>query len=462
MVNQVGSALAHIVVVAATRRLELALPEHLPLVSMLPMVLRQAGEETSDGQQYGGWTLRRTDGSALDLARSLAAQQVRDGEILHLAPQRTEWPELAYDDVVDVIAAGATRRGRAWTAPATRLAGLVCAVAALLTGLGVVLLAGEPGWIGGGAALATSVALMLTGMVLSRALADSISGTVLATLGLPYAFVGSMLLPGGDGQQWSIGAPHFLLGFAGLLLAGVIGYLAVGDGSRVFVAGIVASLCGLLGGALSVWTLDGPQAAAVVVSLVTLLLSAMPLLAVQLAKMPLPAVPRTAEDLLRDDPQPSQAVVRQATVRADEIFTGLVFGIAAVTVAGLIMLTMAGTVGTLLLTGIVAGACLLRARLLVTVRHRVPLLVAGVTGLALIPLLAAASAPAVVRLAVLLPLLVLVAALTVTAGLTYSRRPPSPRLARLGDTLDIVLQLAVIPVTCSVLGLYGFMRALNG
>jgi hypothetical protein len=97
-----------------------------------------------------------------------------------------------------------------------------------------------------------------------------------------------------------------------------------------------------------------------------------------------------------------------------------------------------------------------------TVRHRVPLLAVGLVGLALLPLVGAADAGTVLRVLAVLPVAVVAAGFSVSAGLAYSRRAPSPRLARLGDILDILLQLAVVPVACSVLGLYAFMRALNG
>ncbi|TBL27532.1 type VII secretion integral membrane protein EccD, partial [Verrucosispora sp. SN26_14.1] len=66
------------------------------------------------------------------------------------------------------------------------------------------------------------------------------------------------------------------------------------------------------------------------------------------------------------------------------------------------------------------------------------------------------------RVLAVLPVALVAAGLAAAAGLAYSRRPPSPRLARLGDVCDILLQLAIVPVACSVLGLYAFMRAING
>jgi len=52
--------------------------------------------------------------------------------------------------------------------------------------------------------------------------------------------------------------------------------------------------------------------------------------------------------------------------------------------------------------------------------------------------------------------------MTIAAGATYSRRPPSPYLGRAADVLDTLMVVAVVPVACAVLGLYGRARGLLG
>jgi len=461
VVTQAGTGLARIAVVAPTRRIDLALPEHLPLVGLLPAVLRQADENPSDGTADGGWALRRTNGSTLDLNRTLAAQQVRDGETLHLLPRRTEWPELAYDDLMEAIAAGARRRGLPWTPAATRLTGLLTGAVLLLLALVAVVTAGGTGVAAGAALLGTAAVLVAVGVLLSRAMADSLAGAVLAALALPYAFVGGAVALAGGEPVTELGAPHLLVGSAALTLTGVLGMLGVGDAGRVFVAAIVTGVSGTTGAVLAVGPLDGPRAAAVLVAAVTLLLPALPLISVRAGKLPMPALPRTAEDLVRDDPQPDRAEIYRATARADEVLTGLMFGTAVVAAAGSAVLTFSATVGAVLLVAVVTAGQLLRARLVSTIRHRVPLLAGGLVGVGLLTLIGTGGMAAGTRLA-LLPVVLLVVALVLAAGMVYSRRPPAPRLARLGDGLDVVLQLAVVPVACAVLGLYGFMRAING
>ena len=46
------------------------------------------------------------------------------------------------------------------------------------------------------------------------------------------------------------------------------------------------------------------------------------------------------------------------------------------------------------------------------------------------------------------------ALITVVAGATYSRKPPSPYLGRAADLFDTLVVVSVIPVACAVVGLY--------
>lgn len=115
--------LARVTISSPQRRVDVALPDAVPLAELLPDLLQHAGVGLADdGERHGGWLLRRGDGTTLSTTTGLAGQEVRDGAVLHLVPARSSWPELEFDDVVDAIAAGARRQGVAWSPPATRAA----------------------------------------------------------------------------------------------------------------------------------------------------------------------------------------------------------------------------------------------------------------------------------------------------------------------------------------------------
>src|SRR4029453_1287333 len=110
------AGLARVTISAPQRRVDVALPEHVPLAELLPEVLRHAGEgQADDGERHGGWLLRRPARGPPVTPQGLFPKGVRDGEVLHLVPARDDWPELEYDDVVEAIADGARRRGTVWT-----------------------------------------------------------------------------------------------------------------------------------------------------------------------------------------------------------------------------------------------------------------------------------------------------------------------------------------------------------
>jgi hypothetical protein len=119
------------------------------------------------------------------------------------------------------------------------------------------------------------------------------------------------------------------------------------------------------------------------------------------------------------------------------------------------MLALAGS-GTLtgrLLALAGAATLQLRARLFPSYAQRVPLIAGGMTGLAVLVLGAAVSASNTGRLLILGGVL-LIAAVTLLAGLAYSRERPSPYIGRIGDVVDVLVIMALIPLACAATGVF--------
>jgi type VII secretion integral membrane protein EccD len=472
------TGLARVTISAPQRRVDVALPEHVPLAELLPEVLRHAGEGLADdGERHGGWLLRRTDGAALATAQGLFPQGVRDGEVLHLVPARAEWPELEYDDVVEAIAEGARQRGATWSGSSTRTASLIAGAVLLAVGL-VAILSDGPGWsdaafVGLGVALALAVA----GVTASRAYGDARAGAALGACALPYAFAGGVVLLAGDPVgvvapvSW-VGGPQLLTGSVALLLVAALGAVGVAAYARVFVAGATV---GLIAGLTAVvgFVTSAAGAAAVLLSLLVCGVGVLPLLAIRFGKMPTPPVtlPSGADaaegftgtgsgglDAARE--RPDRATVFAAVGRTEELLTGMLLGHAVLTAGAVVVLAVAGGTAARILIAISATALLLRSRLFVTVRQRVPLMTAGLVGVAALGLDLIGSASVETLLAVSVGT-VFLALVTVVAGATYSRRPPSPYLGRAADVLDVLVVVSVIPVACAVIGLYGRVADLS-
>jgi type VII secretion integral membrane protein EccD len=454
----VGPDLARVTVATPRRRVDVALPGSAIVADLLPQLLALAGDGLADdGEAHGGWTLRRSTGEPLDAVRSLAAHGVRDGEVLHLVPRRTDWPEVAYDDIVEVIASGARRTGRAWDAVATRRCGLAVTSVTLLLGLVGLATAGRPTVTT--AAVAAGVAAVLTalGVVLSRALSDAGAGGVVGACALPYAFVAGAFAAA-PGVR--VGAPGVLFGSAALLVVAAVGLVGVAAGLRVYVAGVFAGVAGLVGATLSLAGVSVAGAVAVVVTVAIGALPGYPPISVWLGRVPVPVMPARPEEILKERTLPGRDDVFSAVARANELLTGAATGTALVSAAGGAVLVWSARPVSVALALTAAVALLLRGRLFAAPAQRVPLLAAGavVLGLGLVAWMAHASG-ATGRFAAAVATLV-VAAVVLTASLVYSRRPPSPRAGRLADILDVLAVLALVPLACGVAGLFeGIARA---
>jgi type VII secretion integral membrane protein EccD len=446
--------------------MDVALPEGVAVAELLPGLLRAAGEELADeGQEHGGWVLRRPDGALVDPARSLSAAGLRDGEVLHLVPRQEDWPELDYDDVVDAVADGARAHSRSWAPADTRRAGLTVTSVAVLVALLLGLSAGWSGrdWTAPGAgALLLAVVLTVLAVAASRALGDTTTATVLGVLALPAAATGGLVVTLGDLGPADLQPAQTLVAGVATLVVGLAVYLGVGDRTQYAVGGVVVGLLGVVGALVATaHGADRVDAAAVLVALVLAATPLVPLLSIRLGGLPVPVLPTTAEELLAEPRPVPRARVEARVRRSDELLTGMLGGGAVVTVLAGGLLVLSERRSALVLVALVAAVALLRTRLFPAVRHRLPLAAAG--GLCLLELaLGGLRLPVDTRLAVAVPALLVLAVVALLAGRAYAVRSPGPYIGRLADVLDVVLVLAVVPVVCVVLGLYGYVRGLYG
>jgi type VII secretion integral membrane protein EccD len=464
--------LARVTINAPQRRVDVALPEHVPLAELLPEVLRHAGEGLADdGEKHGGWVLRRTDGVALATGQGLFPQGIRDGEVLHLVPARDDWPELEYDDVVEAIADGARRRESVWSPASTRSATLAAAGVVLLLGLIGLLLTG-PGMTGAAyVGLGVAVLLALAGVTASRAYGDARAGAAFGAYAMPYAFVGGAALVatadrvGALGILPWLGDSELLAGAVALLLIAALGGVGVAASLRLFTAGAVVGLFAAITAVVSMFT-TAAGAAAVLASILVCGIGALPLLAIRFGKMPTPPVTlptgsEAAEGFTGASPsldaareRPDRATIFAAVSRTEELLAGMLLGHAVLAIGAFLVLAISHGLSARILTGVAAAALLLRSRLFVTLRQRVPLVVGGLAGVFSLGWNMLAHAGSTTLLGVVGVSLVL-AIVTVAAGATYSKRPPSPYLGRAADLIDTLTVISVIPIACAVVGLYG-------
>jgi type VII secretion integral membrane protein EccD len=261
-----------------------------------------------------------------------------------------------------------------------------------------------------------------------------------------------------------LGGPELLAGSVALLLVAALGGVGVAATLRLFTAGVTVGLLGGVAALVSMLT-SAAGAAAVLLSVLVCGIGALPLLAIRFGKMPTPPVtlPTGGDaegftagqvsglDAARE--RPERATVFAAVARTEELLTGMLAGLAVLVAGAYVVLATSDGLAARILTAISAAALLLRSRLFVTLRQRVPLVAAGLVGVGSLGVNLLRHADPAGLLGVSLVGLVL-ALITVVAGATWSRRPPSPYLGRAADLLDTLVVVSVIPVACAVVGLY--------
>jgi hypothetical protein len=104
---------------------------------------------------------------------------------------------------------------------------------------------------------------------------------------------------------------------------------------------------------------------------------------------------------------------------------------------------------------------LLRSRLFVSPRQRIPLLVAGLVGVTVLLVGLVLGADDGMRTLIAVGS-VAIALIVVVAGQAWSNRPPSPYMGRLADLFEMLIVVSVIPAALWVLDVFDKIQAIAG
>lgn len=459
MSSSVVSNTCRITVISSEFRADLAVPVHIPVAELLTTLVASLGRQVADeGAANGGWILQRACEPALDPAASLAASQIRDGDVLHLRTRAAQLPEIAFDDVLDAVATGVLTRTARWQGSHTAATSIALGAGLLILGLVTIVFSG-PSWAVPSATAAVAAALLLgTSAALARAYHHRAAALVSATAAVAYAGAAGAMAVGRHDTLWHFGAPEALLGACAALFVAVIAMLSIGAGISGLTAVVTASLLAAIGTGVDTGTALGPDGTSALVAAVALALSPMlPMLAFRLSRLPLPSIPADAADLRRDQSTVDGArILRHATL-ADQFLSGLLGGV-ALAVAGSSVLLAAGGASACVLALVLGAICLLRARLFAGRGQRVWLLVAGAVAVAAVILLRAAElGPGARILAVAVPA-VAVSVILLALAIALPARRYAPPWSRTADIVEALLVLSVIPLALAVMGVYGAVR----
>ncbi|WNI22107.1 type VII secretion integral membrane protein EccD [Streptomyces sp. ITFR-16] len=499
MSTTAATGFRRITVVTPDRRIDVALPEDIAVADIRPEILRLTGRAQAAATPTGHH-LVRLDGTVLDDTRTLAAQQVLDGELLSLRPFADSLPPPVFDDVPDAVAAAVGRDRRLWDDGLLRGAGpaggaLLLVLTALVlwfTDPARHVMHGLPGVVAGAAGL------LLTAVagVRARAYADRATALALGLGALPLVLVaGTGLLAPDTGR--GAGRMQLLLGCAAVLVASAVLVALTPDGDAPFVATAFLAAAGALAAFGAILTEASATATAAVCAPAALgLVAFLPGLSARFARLPVgydPPRPVTGgydpyPDAFggpRDDPDRGGArldavdarLVAERARRGHELLLGLVGGCAALVVAAAAVLGFSDNVWARLLALAAGLAMLLRARLFRYTAQVACVLAAGagaiaalVLGLALTPPaeLTAALVRSGGRAALDLRTLGLCAALTAgaalltAAGTAVPRKGLSPFWGRCLDLAESALLLSLVPLCLAALDVFDRARALTG
>jgi type VII secretion integral membrane protein EccD len=463
MAANVMTTLCRLTVMTKQTRVDLAVPMEMTVAELMSTLVGTLGPQVADdAAAEGGFVLQRSGEGPLDPSLSLGASQVKDGDVLHLRTRAAQLPELAYDDVLDAVATGVLTRSPRWTADHTARACIVAASMAVAFVLGTCLLSG-PSWAAP-AGVAGGISLLLLGaaIALSRAYEQHGAALTSAAFAVVAAAVAGATALGGDERVWSFGVTQVLPGAAAAVLVAVVAVVVLMRGIPGFVAVIGAGLLAAIGSAVAGFgEFEVPATAAFTAGIALLISPVIPMTAFKLSRLSLPIVPTGAADIRTDRATIDGTRVLNQAARADQFMTGIVVAFAIVLGGAAVILGL-GDTAERILAGVLAGICLLRARLFTGRSQRMSMLLAGGIGIiAILTSVAATTDPTVRLLAIVVPValvaLVLLALIIVLPGRRYA--PPTGRAA---DIIESLLVLSVLPLILGIVGVYGEIRELVG
>jgi type VII secretion integral membrane protein EccD len=452
---------SRVTVVAPRTRIDVALPADVAVADLLPMLLDMANETSPDGgARHGGWALAKLGDAPLDPSRTLASLGVIDGELLQLRRRNENPPPPLYDDVVDAIAESTPDSFRPWTKETARRFGHIAGGLALFLAAVALFMSGPlfDGGNGLAAAIAAGVgaiACVAVGATLAKAYQAEATGVLIAAAGgLPLAFVsGFYIVPG-----LSIRA-NLLLGSVLVIIFASVCIMIIGAGITTFIAAATAATFGA--GAFLFGTFvahPAPGIAAGTAAFTLACISVLPRATIWLAKLPLPHVPGTAEELKEDSGFPDYSAIERRTSVAHDYMTGLLIGCGAATAVSAIIAATSPSVFGIIMGVVATLVLLLRARAYANGSQAIALLTTGMLsgGGILIGWLLTQSALG--RVLFVFGALILIAAGALVTGVVFPNQRFSPPLRRTVEIIEAICIATVLPLALAVMDLYTTLR----
>lgn len=442
-----GTGLVRVTVASGTRRVDLVLPAAVPVAELVPELARSVGllDPTT---VYGGYRLVTAEGRELAGDAGLVMQGVEDGGLLTVAAGVDDDPPRVYDDVVEAMTDVVEHDLKPWEPAAGRRTALWAAGLMMALGAGALLIQRDA-LIAGVAAVVVAAALLTGAIVLSRAQREAEAAVAVAWMGALYAAVaGLMLAPSGP-----FFGPTIATAGGAAMVAGLIALVGLGAGRTLVlppvVVGAVFMLTGLL---LQSFDFDPAVVLTVAMVLVVMVGSIFPWLALGANGTAVDQLYNVAD--ITAEPRP----VDPARVGTDARTAHEILVAFSATVGLLVVLVAPLAVSLGLVGAVLAVMCccvvMLRTRQYRTGAEVLVGLVSGIVGL----LSTAVAAlwlhpdwrPTVAVVLAGVGAIVLAATLLPAA--------PSVRRGRLGDVVESIALLSLLPLLLFAVGVFSSIR----
>ncbi|MEV6110008.1 type VII secretion integral membrane protein EccD [Streptomyces sp. NPDC051940] len=481
-----ATGFVRVTIVAPDGRIDVALPEDIPVADIYPEILRLSGQTPAAGGPVGYHLVRR-DGTVLDSSRTFGGMRIVDGEVLALRPFAESLPPAVFDDVSDAVASAVAKDRKMWSDGLLRTAGLIGG-SVLLALMAFVLWFADP--VGhdmhslpGILAAVVGILLVAVAGVRARVYEDRASAVALGLGAMPHMMIaGSGLIAPSEGH--GIGRLQFLLGCVAVLLAAsvLIALSPAGDGP--FVAVAFASTTGTLVTFVATRADMAPvEAASLCAPFALGAIAFLPGLSTRFARLPIGyAAPRSAATYDVDpDAVPetegamdAERIAAQAR-RGHELLVGLVGGCAAVGVGAAAVLGFSSDGWAQLLALATGMSLLLRAHLFRYTSQVTSMLVAGLGSLVLLGIGLALRVPddlvkdylqgdtsaLDLRTVWLAAVFALAVAVIVAIALIVPRSGVTPFWGRFMELFESAALLSLLPLCLAVLDAYSAARSLT-
>jgi len=465
----INDQLCRITVIGPERRIDLAVPARTPVATLMPMLVRHTTNlnRVADGDvPEESWVLQRLGQTPFELSGTPESLDWLEGEELHLRPAEDPLPELDFDDLAEGVATVVNRRGDRWQPEYRRVLFIVLSMvamgllAAVLVDRGPVL----PQVVGGGV---LACGLVVAALVSARRQDDPAFAMLFGGGAAFFAAVAASSAVDGnpDGVTWNgpavLAASVAVAVVAALLLLAQRTLTPVMPYAPLLVIGVTATMAVLVELLLRGSDLTVPEASALAVAVVFLLVVLAPRAAVKFSRLRGPQLPKTGADMSYDIEPEDSDLVKSRTGDADTYLT-VCMTASALVLPFLFHFTMEvpGWSGWALVVA-VSSAVLLRARTFFGLWQRIGLVAAGTAGYLMVVLKFSGTLGATGRYVLLGGLLALLVPLVMAALRPWPRRM-LPFWEYTATGLDVVTGVAVLPVLAQVLGLYAWARGLFG